>query len=132
MLASALLRSVQERRELQSRARSQVLRAGDVRRTKLNLMLSEGKSWSLIQQAMVCSSAYISRWQSRFEQQRLAGLFARHRRRPAQTRTLRLEARILAWTRRRPDAPATGAAASWPRPGDQTHDGGADLAARWA
>lgn len=70
-------------------------------------MLSEGRSWSAIQQALACSSAYIARWQGRFAQQRLAGLFARHRGRRAQTRTPRLEARILAWTRRPPNDGST-------------------------
>jgi transposase len=65
-------------------------------------MLAEGQSWSTIQQALGCSSAFIARWQSRFAEQRLAGLFARHRGRPATMRTPRLEARILAWTRRPP------------------------------
>src|SRR6266481_9958159 len=84
-----------------------VLRAGDVRRARLILMLSEGQSWSAIQQALGCSSAYIARWQARFAQQRLAGLFARHQGRPATKRTARLEARILAWTRRAPNDGST-------------------------
>src|ERR1700719_3091114 len=91
--------------ELRARVRSRVLRAGDVRRARLILMLSEGQSWSAIQQALGCSSAYIARWQARFADQRLAGLFARHQGRPVSKRTPRLEARILAWTRR---APADG------------------------
>jgi transposase len=107
MLGSGLRLSDEEQGELQSRARSRVLRAGDVRRACLILMLSEGKSWSVIQAALGCSSAYIARWQGRFEEQRLAGLFARHRGRPAQKRTPRLEARILAWTRRPPSDGST-------------------------
>jgi hypothetical protein len=51
-----------------------------------------------------CSSACIARWQTRFAEQRPAGLFDRHQGRPATKRTPRLEARILAWTRR----PGTG------------------------
>src|SRR6202795_1635957 len=92
-----------EAQELRARVRSQVLRAGDVRRARLILMLSEGQSWSAIQQASGYSSAYIARWQARFARQRLAGLFARHQGRPVRKRTPRLEARILAWTRRPPD-----------------------------
>src|ERR1700738_4283452 len=93
--------------ELRGRVRSRVLRAGDVRRSRLILMLSEGQSWSAIQQALGCSSAYIARWQARFAYQRLAGLFARHQGRPVSKRTPRLEARILAWTRRPPDDGST-------------------------
>ena len=107
MLGTTLRLSRPEAQELQARARSRVLRAGDVRRARLILMLSEGQSWSAIQQALGCSSAYIARWQARFAQQRLAGLFARHQGRPATKRTARLEARILAWTRRAPNDGST-------------------------
>src|SRR6267378_2962266 len=107
MLGTTLRLSRPESQELQARARSRVLRAGDVRRARLILMLSEGQSWSAIQQALGCSSAYIARWQARFAQQRLAGLFARHQGRPVSKRTPRLEARILAWTRRAPDDGST-------------------------
>src|SRR5271157_1890911 len=96
-----------EAQELRARVRSRVLRAGDVRRARLILMLSEGQSWSAIQQALGCSSAYIARWQARFAYQRLAGLFARHQGRPVSKRTPRLEARILAWTRRAPEDGST-------------------------
>src|SRR5208337_2925553 len=107
MLGTTLRLSRPESQELRARVRSRVLRAGDVRRARLILMLSEGQSWSAIQQALGCSSAYIARWQARFAQQRLAGLFARHQGRPVSKRTPRLEARILAWTRRVPDDGST-------------------------
>src|SRR6266478_2882591 len=96
MLGTTLRLSRPESQELQARARSRVLRAGDVRRARLILMLSEGQSWSAIQQALGCSSAYIARWQARFAQGRLAT-----------KRTARLEARILAWTRRAPNDGST-------------------------
>src|SRR5277367_518457 len=102
MLGTTLRLSQPEAQELRTRVRSRVLRADDVRRARLILMLAEGQSWSTIQQALGCSSAYIARWQTRFAEQRLAGLFARHQGRPATKRTPRLEARILAWTRRPP------------------------------
>jgi len=79
-----------------------VLRAGDVRRARLILMLADGESWSGIETALGCSSAYIQRWKARFEQQRLAGLFAQHRGRRVEKRTPKLEAKILEWTRRPP------------------------------
>src|SRR5271167_1126841 len=107
MLGTTLRLSRPESQELRARVRSRVLRAGEVRRARLILMLSEGQSWSAIQQALGCSSAYIARWQARFAQQRLAGLFARHQGRPVSKRTPRLEARILAWTRRAPDDGST-------------------------
>src|SRR6202166_2727371 len=107
MLGTTLRLSRPEAQELRARVRSRVLRAGDVRRARLILMLSEGQSWSAIQQALGCSSAYIARWQARFAQQRLAGLFARQQGRPATKRTARLDARILAWTRRAPEDGST-------------------------
>src|SRR3984957_14273335 len=102
MLETTLRLSQPESQELHTRARSRGLRADDVRRARLILMLAGGQSWSTIQHALGCSSAYIARWQTRFAEQRLAGLFARHQGRPATKRTPRLEARILAWTRRPP------------------------------
>src|ERR1700691_4728723 len=107
MLETTLRLSQPESQELRTRARSRALRADDVRRARLILMLAEGQSWSTIQQALGCSSAYIARWQTRFAEQRLAGLFARYQGRPATKRTPRLEARILAWTRRPPTDGAT-------------------------
>src|ERR1700686_1934110 len=107
MLGTTFRLSRPEAQELRARVRSRVLRAGDVRRARLILMLSEGQSWSPIQRALGCSSAYIARWQARFAYQRLAGLFARHQGRPVSKRTPRLEARILAWARRAPDDGST-------------------------
>jgi transposase len=107
MLSKALRLAPRERRELESRLRSQVLRAGDVQRARLILMLAEGEPWVSIQEVLGCSSAYIARWSRRFRQQRLAGLFARHRGRRVEKRTPKLEARILDWTRRPPSDGAT-------------------------
>jgi transposase len=107
MLGTRLQLSQAEGKELQARVRSRVLRAGDVRRARLILLLAEGQSWSVIEQALGCSSTYIARWQKRFSEQRLAGLFARHQGRPVSKRTPRLEARILAWTRRAPNDGST-------------------------
>jgi len=109
MSASTLRLAPPERRELQSRVRSRVLGAGDSRRARLILMLADGESWAGIQEELGCSSAYIDRWNKRFRQQRLAGLFARHRGRQVEKRTPKLEARILDWTRR----PATDGSTHW-------------------
>src|SRR6202035_3753871 len=122
MLETTLRLSRPESRELQARARSRVLRAGDVRRARLILMLSEGQSWSAIQQALGCSSAYIARWQARFAQQRLAGLFARPQGRAANPRpALRSSAWRACWPAirggRRPSARLGSKPAFWPGPG---------------
>jgi transposase len=107
MAAKALRLAPPERRELESRLRSQVLRAGDGQRARLILMLAEGEPWVSIQEVLGCSSAYIDRWSKRFRQQRLAGLFARHRGRRVEKRTPKLEAKILDWTRRPPNDSST-------------------------
>jgi transposase len=70
-------------------------------------MLAEGEPWVSIQEVLGCSSAYIDRWSKRFRQQRLAGLFARHRGRRVEKRTPKLEAKILDWTRRPPNDGST-------------------------
>src|SRR4026208_1601691 len=68
-----------ERRELKKRRRSRTLPAEDVRRARLILMLASGDSYSQIRQTLTCNRSYISRWKQRFVEQRLAGLYARHR-----------------------------------------------------
>jgi hypothetical protein len=65
-----------ERRELRARMRSRVLRADDARRARLILMLAAGERYTVIQTALACNAGYISRWKQRFQEQRLAGLFA--------------------------------------------------------
>ena len=91
-----------ERDALEARVRSRKLRADDVRRARLILMLADGESYASIQTVLRCDSASVARWKSRFVDDRLAGLFSRHQGRAVQKRTPRLEARILNWTRRRP------------------------------
>ena len=80
-------------------------------------MLGDGESWSDIQEQLGCSSAYIQRWKRRFQEQRLAGLFARHRGRRVAKRTPALEAKIPGLD---PSAAhrwhhPPGVAAAWPR-----------------
>lgn len=85
----------EERTELQRRARSRTLRAEDVRRARLILALDEGKSYSEVSSTLGCNRNYVSRWKQRFLQGRLSELYARHRGRPVEKRTPRLEAKIL-------------------------------------
>ncbi len=91
-----------ERRELRSRVRSRVLRAEDVRRARLLLMLAGGESYRTIRKALGCNANYVSCWKQRFVAERLSGLYVRHPGRAVQKRTPRLEARILELTRRGP------------------------------
>lgn len=88
----------EERTELKRRTRSRSLRAEDVRRARLILALDEGQSYSEVSAALACNRNYVSRWKKRFLEGRLAELYARHKGRPVEKRTPRLEAKILNWT----------------------------------
>src|SRR5260370_6835780 len=91
-----------EEDELRCRARSRTLPAGEVRRSRLILMLAEGKSYQTIQAELPCDATFVVRWKQRFLKDRLSGLYARHPGRAVQKRTPKMEARILEWTRRTP------------------------------
>ena len=90
--------ALEERRELGRRSRSRTLRAEDVRRAHLMLLLDRGESYSRITSVLGCNRSYVSRWKQRFLDDRLAGLCARHQGRRVEKRTPKLEARILDWT----------------------------------
>lgn len=65
-------------------------------------MLAEGRSYREICSEMRCSPEYVSRWKARFQEHRLAGLDSRHAGRKAWVITPKLEARVIALTRRPP------------------------------
>src|ERR1700731_1461766 len=98
-----------ERTELKDRLRSRTLAAEDVRRARLILLLAQGKPYLAIRQTLGCNPNYLSRWKSRFEAERLAGLYSHHSGRAVEKRTPALEARILEWTRR----PAPDGSTHW-------------------
>ncbi len=91
-----------EKQELQARARARRLRTADTQRAKLILLLGDGLSYAAIEHRLGCSQMFIKRWRRRFFEQRLAGLYGRHRgSRPAGS-AQRLEARILSTTQQPP------------------------------
>jgi transposase len=97
----------EDRAELERRARSQRVRADDARRARMMLMLADGLPYTAIEAALRCSSATVALWKRRFAAGGLAGLGARHQGTRATVLTPALEARILAWTRRKPPNGAT-------------------------
>ena len=97
-----VLLSAEEKKELVRRSRSRSLRTEDSKRARLILMLADGKTYETIENALDCSTKYIVTWKGRFIQERLAGLYSRHKGRSVEKRTPKLEARILDWTRRAP------------------------------
>jgi len=103
MIASLVELTPDDRMELERRARSRALRADDVKRARLLLMLDQGATYREIQQALGCGCDYIRLWKARYETEGLAGLHSRHRGRTERT-TLspKMEAKILEWTRRAP------------------------------
>lgn len=94
--------SASDRQELQTRERSRTLRADDVRRARLILMLDAGVSYTTICEKLGCNRNYISRWKRRFESEGLAGLYARHPGRERNVLTPAMEAKILKWTGKKP------------------------------
>ena len=103
-MASGLGLSVEERGELQAMVRSRRLPAGRVKRARMLLLLDDGLSWSAVSAQTPCSQDFIARWKRRFEEGRLAGLYARHRGKRPAPGAAKLQARILAFTQQRQPA----------------------------
>jgi transposase len=104
---STLSLTTEERRSLQALVRSRSAPAADVKRARLIMMLEQGLSWSAISEGLPCTPDYISRWKGRFERERLAGLYARHRGSDPAEDTAAIEAKVLTWTRKVPRDGAT-------------------------
>lgn len=91
-----------ESTELSRRAASRTGRAEDARRARVILLLGEGLTWDEVMERLDCSRGFVAIWSQRFREERLAGLFSRHRGQKADVLTPKLEARILDATRRPP------------------------------
>lgn len=73
-----------------------------VQRARLILVLADGRTYAEVEQALGCSSPYITRWKLRFLEGRLRGLDSRYVGGRARVRTPALEAKILEKTRSQP------------------------------
>jgi transposase len=93
-----------EKEQLLAASRSRTLRAADVRRAKLILMLDDGTSRDMIMKRLGCDSRFMARWSSRFLNERLAGMYARHSGRTPKQPPAKLEARVLNHTLKRKPA----------------------------
>lgn len=91
-----------ERVELNKRANGRTIRAEEARRARCILMLAQGASWAQIRDKLNCTDSFVARWGQRFEAERLAGLYSRHKGSELRTLTAKLEARILERTRQSP------------------------------
>jgi len=67
---AAIRLSLEERDELERRARSQRTRADVARRARLMLMLADGLPYTTIGTALGCSSATVALWKRRFAEGR--------------------------------------------------------------
>jgi transposase len=88
--------------ELTRCATSRTGRAEDARRARVILLLAEGLTWDEVMERLDCSRGFIGRWNQRFREARLAGLYSRHKGQKPSVLTPQLEARILDATRRPP------------------------------
>jgi transposase len=103
-MESGLELSVEERSELQAMARSRRLPAAQVKRARMLLLLDDRLSWNAVSVQTPCSQDFIARWKRRFEQDRLAGLHARHRGKKPAPGAAKVQARILAFTQQHQSA----------------------------
>jgi transposase len=101
-MTHAIALTSMERMELTRRANSRSGRAEDGRRARLILLLAEGHTWDEVSERIDCSRGFVASWSRRFAEQRIAGLYSRHRGQTASVLTPKLEARILEATRRPP------------------------------
>lgn len=104
-MGNTLILTKCERMELTGRARSCSGRADDARRARVILLLAEGTTWDAVCHVLGCSRGFVATWRRRFADERLAGLYSRHRGQVSRRYTPRAEAHILEATRR---APADG------------------------
>src|SRR5262252_5763077 len=99
--------TTEERRALVSLTRSRSAPSADVKLARLIMMLDEGLSWNTIVERVPCTPDFISRWKGRFERERMAGLYARHRGSEPAEDAAKVEARVLAWTQKAPSDGST-------------------------
>jgi transposase len=97
-----LLLKPDERVELQRLVRSRNVRADVVRRARLILMLADGESYATIENALSCDDRTITLWKRRFEANGLSGLDGQHKGSKRTVLTPKLEAKIIAETRKQP------------------------------
>jgi transposase len=107
MVNKRLILTPPERNELMRRMRSRRVRAEDAKRARVILELAKGRGLRPTATALACSSSYVQRWARRFRAARLSGLVARHQGRVAAKDAAKFEARILDWTRRKPNDGST-------------------------
>ncbi len=79
-------------------AKSRKARSEDSRRARIVLALGSGLSLRQVGRQENCSVNTVVLWRDRFAEDRLSGLFSRHKGRAVTAGTEKLEARIIDWT----------------------------------
>lgn len=79
LLMATITLMTTEKQEWEKRVRSRSGRADEARRARLILLLAAGETWASISAMLGCDNRFIGRWKSRFEIERIAGLYGRHR-----------------------------------------------------
>ncbi|HKD06765.1 MAG TPA: IS630 family transposase [Bryobacteraceae bacterium] len=92
----------EEREELRRWSLSRTLPAGDVFKAKLILALADGVSYNRIEAELKTSRPTVARWKARFEQNRIAGLEARHVGSRPRRVSPAVQARVLRKTQQKP------------------------------
>ncbi|MGZ9133056.1 MAG: helix-turn-helix domain-containing protein, partial [Nitrospira sp.] len=78
-MTNTITLTTSERTALMNRAKSRTGRAEDARRARVILLLAEGRTWDTVCAQMGCSRGVVALWRRRFIDERLAGLYSRHR-----------------------------------------------------
>ena len=97
-----IILTADERETLQRLSRAGRGRADLARRARIILRLADGASYRAIARGLGESSRTIGKWKRRFLEARIGGLEGRYRGNTPTVLTPRLEARIVAWTRKPP------------------------------
>src|SRR5215472_10429449 len=97
-----LVLSPPERQRLREWVRSRRVRAEEVQRAKIILLIASGQSQWAVSRQLGCSINTVRLWLKRFMEEGLAGLFSRHRGKIAGQQSAKLEAQILAAARQTP------------------------------
>jgi len=94
--------SAEQRDELESRAQSRSLCAGDVFRARLILALADGLSYRQIERKLGASAPTVSKWKSRFEQAGMEGLQGQHKGSKPRRATPAVQAHVMRRAQQKP------------------------------
>jgi transposase len=101
-VSKRLVISPPERKILLSRSRARSQSLAEAQRAKIVLSLAAGKSQAQTSRTVGCSINTVRLWKERFVQERIGGLYGRHRGRSRSQQSVQLEAGVLELAQRKP------------------------------